>query len=326
MLFSEYMNRWLYDEGGYYSQKREIGKDGDFYTSVSSSRYFGGTIGYYLYSLIKNNRLPRDSVVCEIGAHKGYLLADLIQFVYTFDSSLLSTLKFVIVEPFLENRKMQKEYFQESFGDAVVLHHVGSLQELDEKSGFVVANELLDAFVCELYDDGKVAHIEDGELLWKEADSFYVEMAKELEISKGELPIGYRDFFKDLTKAFKKLEFVTFDYGEYKAQERFTLRTYLEHQTKPFEEIDFSKDFKISDITYDVPFKFTKDLGKEFGLEGEYSTQVKALLEMGILEILEILEKNVSHEEYLKEVSTVKTLIDPTILGERFKALRLRNY
>ncbi len=324
MLFSQFMQEWLYEDRGYYSQERTIGKEGDFYTSVSSSRYFGGTIGYYLYKLILKNRLPRNTVVCEIGAHKGYLLADLIQFIYTFDPDLIKSLRFVIVEPFEPNRVMQKSYFQDSFADEVVLHHVASLEEIQEDFGFVVANELLDAFPCELFQDGKIATIVDEELQWIKAPENATKLATELDLEKGELPVGYEDFFQNLTRSFKKLEFITFDYGEWKAQNRFTLRTYRKHETKPFEEIDFSKDYKISDITYDVPFEYTKDLALKHGLDGEYSTQVKALIDMGILEILEILEKNVTHADYLKEVATVKTLIDPTILGERFKCLRLR--
>ena len=82
MNFSTYMTQWLYSKEGYYSKEIVIGKEGDFYTSVSSSRYFGGTIGNYLVKLIKENKLPRDATVCEIGAHQGYLISDLIQFVY----------------------------------------------------------------------------------------------------------------------------------------------------------------------------------------------------------------------------------------------------
>lgn len=326
MVFSEYMEQWLYGENGYYSKEIVIGKEGDFYTSVSSSRYFGGTIGNYLVKLIKEGKLPRDTAVCEIGAHQGYLMSDLVQFVYTLDPSLLKSLKFVIVEPFEANREMQKKYFQDSFGDEVTLHHVQDLGELNEASGFVYANELFDAFSCELYDSGKAAFVEDGKIVWKEAPEEIEGFAKENGIEKGEIPLNIEPFIDSLKNAFKKMEFVTFDYGEWEFLNRFTLRTYLEHKTKPFEEIDFKEDFKKADLTYDVPFRYTYELFEKKGFKGEYGTQVKALIDMGILELLEMLEKNVPHEVYLKEVSTVKTLIDPSLLGERFKALRFRNY
>ena len=43
--FSSYFNNWLYGDDGYYSNYKTIGKEGDFYTAVSSSKFFGGTIG-----------------------------------------------------------------------------------------------------------------------------------------------------------------------------------------------------------------------------------------------------------------------------------------
>ena len=43
--FSEYFNSWLYENDGYYSKYKQIGKKGDFYTAVSTSSFFGGTIG-----------------------------------------------------------------------------------------------------------------------------------------------------------------------------------------------------------------------------------------------------------------------------------------
>ena len=40
----------------------------------------------------------------EIGAHHGYLLADIIQFIYTLKPQLLETLNFAIVENFKSSR------------------------------------------------------------------------------------------------------------------------------------------------------------------------------------------------------------------------------
>jgi SAM-dependent MidA family methyltransferase len=42
--FSNYFNDWLYGQDGYYSNYKQIGKDGDFFTSVSTSSFFGGSI------------------------------------------------------------------------------------------------------------------------------------------------------------------------------------------------------------------------------------------------------------------------------------------
>merc|ERR1711879_305032 len=79
LKFSEYFNKWLYGKNGYYANYKEIGKEGDFYTSVSTSSFFGGSIGKRVVDSIKEGTLPKNTTILEIGAHHGYLLADIIQ-------------------------------------------------------------------------------------------------------------------------------------------------------------------------------------------------------------------------------------------------------
>ena len=52
MRFSEYMSEWLYGEDGYYATYKNIGKSGDFYTAVSTSKFFGGTVAKHIISLV----------------------------------------------------------------------------------------------------------------------------------------------------------------------------------------------------------------------------------------------------------------------------------
>jgi SAM-dependent MidA family methyltransferase len=56
----------------------------------------------------------------------------------------------------------------------------------------------------------------------------------------------------------------------------------------------------------------------------EYKTQMSALINMGIMELLEILQKNVDEKVYEQELQKVKMLIMPQFLGERFKMIRFR--
>ena len=119
MRFSEYMNEWLYGKNGYYSNFKDIGKEGDFYTAVSTSAFFGASIANYLYKLIKNKYLSKNVALVEIGAHQGYLLGDMIRWLYTQDESLLNSMRFIIIERQDLVIKAQKEYFAKNFGDAV---------------------------------------------------------------------------------------------------------------------------------------------------------------------------------------------------------------
>ena len=56
MPFREYMRLWLYEgDRGYYASGRPVvGKDGDFYTSVSLSKFFGGAIAHYVLRLLED--------------------------------------------------------------------------------------------------------------------------------------------------------------------------------------------------------------------------------------------------------------------------------
>ena len=115
MKFSEYMTEWLYGKEGYYATYKNIGKSGDFYTAVSTSKFFGGTVAKHIISLVDEGFLASNGVVCEIGAHHGYFLADVCQFIYTLRPELLSTLKFSIVERFDELQEFQKNYFKDPY-------------------------------------------------------------------------------------------------------------------------------------------------------------------------------------------------------------------
>ena len=170
--FSEFMTKWLYDDDGYYASYEVIGKDGDFFTAVSSSKYFGGAIAKRIIKTIEEGFLPKNSTIIEIGAHRGYLLADIIEFIYTLKPELLKTLKFLIIERFDKLQDKQKKYFQDSFGDFIHLEHVKSLQDIKLDNAIIVANEIFDAFSCELIKDHNMMAFVDNKfkIHFKEID------------------------------------------------------------------------------------------------------------------------------------------------------------
>lgn len=332
MKFSEYMHEWLYGKEGYYSNVRTIGKEGDFYTAVSTSMFFGGSIAKRLLSTIEEGFLSPHTYVVEIGAHKGYLLADMIQFIYTLKPEWLKTLTFVIVEPFSVNQAMQKKYFKEAFGDAIELLHVKNLEELTCKEAFFVANEIFDAFACEVIYGNEMLFIEEGKAFFDDMDSFTCKKAEVYGVRKGELCLGYEAFAKAMAKSAERFEFITFDYGDKEAREDFSLRVYAKHQTYPFfgltdlveaslrEPLLFDALFQKSDITYDVTFSHLFQAFESSGMRlCAYSTQMKALVDFGLIELLELFANRVSPKVYEQEMNRIKTLIDPSFMGERFK-------
>ncbi|MCH9812798.1 MAG: SAM-dependent methyltransferase [Epsilonproteobacteria bacterium] len=339
MQFSEFMQSWLYGKDAYYSKYREIGKGGDFYTAVSSSMFFGGSIANRLISAIEEGFLTSKCSVVEIGAHQGYMLADIVQFIYTLKPALLSDLKFIIIEPHPENVQAQLDYFKDSFGDLVSLKHYPDLQSVKGKEAFVVANEIFDAFSCELVKEGQMLYMNGLVPEFRAQSDLIKAHCQKYHITQGEVGVGYEAFAKSLYHAFEKFEFVTFDYGDKEKRSDFSIRVYHKHNTYPFfaltdfvdEEKEKPKDvtlemlYKKSDITYDVNFGHLIDAFKESGVSLLfYKTQMAMLVEFGIIELLDQLQRHSDEKTYKSEMNRAKVLIDPAFMGERFKGVVFR--
>jgi len=327
MKFSEYMTEWLYGNDGYYATYKNIGKEGDFYTAVSTSKFFGGSIAKHIISLVDEGFLAENGVVCEIGAHHGYFLADVIEFIYTLRPKLLSTLQFAIVERFDALQEFQRNYFNESFGDVVSLTHYKSLSELKCENAFFIANEIFDAFPCELYYKGKTARVDGHNIEFDQENEWVKSKAEKYSKDRGEIAVGYEEFAKEMSLTCKKFEFMSFDYGEMMARPDFSIRVYEKHKVIPLfdEEIKRDELFGKSDITYDVTFQHVKDAYEEAGVDFvELKAQMVALVDMGILDLLEMLKDNADEKIYKQELEKAKMLIMPNFLGERFKMIRFR--
>ena len=330
--FSEYFHNWLYENNGYYANYKEIGKEGDFYTSVSTSSFFGGSIGKRVVDSIKEGTLPKNTTILEIGAHHGYLLADIIQFIYTLNPKLLETLNFAIVERFDNLQKQQIKYIQECFGDVVKIKHFNDISEAKLPHAFIVANEIFDAFSCELVytKDNKLqnAFVQNHKIDFEICqDKNIIEYCNKYKVTKGEVPIGYEKFVDTLCSNIKKFEFITFDYGDRVPRNDFSIRIYAKHEVFPiFEEnLNLKKLYSNSDITYDVFFPFISDCFKKNNIDNiQFKTQMLALVDFGIIELLEILKDNSDENTYLRESAKIKTLLEPTGMGDRFKMLHVK--
>ncbi len=333
------MREWLYGKDGYYSRFKKIGKEGDFYTSVSTTPFFGGAIAKRILAVIESGFLSKNCTVLEVGAHQGYLLADIVQFIFTLRPNLLKTLRFAIIEPQEEILKEQKWYLQSSFGDAVGFDFYRSFDEIKIEEAFIVANEIFDAFACEVIKDESMLFVENFDFDFCKQTKEVENLSKRYGIKRGEIAIGYEEFAKNMADKIEKFEFVTFDYGELEHRGEYSLRVYDTHKVYPFfsltkfaedeklkkRGINIGKLYKKSDITYDVFFTHLIDAFNETGVKNEsYKTQMSALVEFGIIELLEILKRAKGEKAYLSELNRVKVLIDPTFMGERFKCAVFR--
>ena len=321
------MHEWLYGEEGYYKNFKAIGKSGDFYTAVSTSSFFGASIANYFYTLLKEGKADKNGWLIEIGAHQGYLLCDMIQWLYTCDPTLVQTLKFGIVERQSEVQKAQLSYIKERFGDDIEITHFNDIAEVEVEYAFVVANEIFDAFPCELLKDEKIAFVKESEISWEEAPLEILAWAKTHRLTQGEIAVGYEDFAKEMASGIEKCDFVSFDYGEKYVRNDFSIRVYRSHETFPLfdEALNLSESYKKDDITYDVNFGHVIEAFSTEGFEEVvYETQARALIRFGLIDILEQFAKQTTQEKYVREADRVKTLISPTMMGDRFKMVHFR--
>jgi SAM-dependent MidA family methyltransferase len=321
------MNNWLYADDGYYTSFKTIGKSGDFYTAVSTSSFFGASIANYFYRLLQEGKANKNGWLIEIGAHQGYLICDMIQWLYTCDPHLVKTLKFGIVERQPAVREAQLAYIKERFGDDITITHFNDISELAVEYAFVVANEILDAFPCELLKDKKVAILNKHDISWEEASSEQLAWAKSHNLTQGEMAVGYEDFALEMAKGIKHCDFVSFDYGEKYVRNDFSIRIYKKHEVFPLfdEDLVLAESFQKDDITYDVNFSHVSEAFIEAGFEElHYETQARALIRFGIIDILEAFHKQTTPARYASEADKIKTLIAPTMMGDRFKLIHLR--
>ncbi|MDD3591716.1 MAG: SAM-dependent methyltransferase [Sulfurovum sp.] len=327
MHFSSYMNEWLYGEEGYYKTFKAIGKGGDFYTAVSTSRFFGASIANYFYKLLSEGKADRNGWLIEVGAHQGYLLCDMIQWLYTCDPSLVETLKFGIVERQPELQKAQLEYIKERFGEDIQITHFNDIEEVKAAYAFVVANEIFDAFPCELLKEEKIAVVEDHSVGWEDAPEKLLHWAKKHYLKQGEVAVGYEAFAEAMAGGIGKCDFVSFDYGEKYVRNDFSIRVYRKHETFPLfdEALELADSYQKDDITYDVNFGHVIEAFTAAGFNEEaYETQARALVRFGLIDILEMFSKQADKAAYAREADKIKTLIAPTMMGDRFKMVHFR--
>jgi SAM-dependent MidA family methyltransferase len=321
------MNNWLYGENGYYTTFKDIGKGGDFYTAVSTSSFFGASIANHFYKLIKEEAFKREGWLIEIGAHKGYLLCDMIQWLYTLDTTLVETLKFGIVERQPHVQEEQLRYIEERFGSDIQITHFNDVDEVEVDYAFVVANEIFDAFPCELIKDGQEAFVKNHNIEWQEADKELLAFASKHRQVKGEVAVGYEAFAQQMAKGIKRCDFVSFDYGEKLVRNDFSIRVYEKHKTFPLfdEELKLEEVYQKVDITYDVNFGHVIEAFEAAGFElDKYETQARALVRFGLIDILEQFAKQTTQANYVREADKIKTLIAPTIMGDKFKMVHFK--
>jgi SAM-dependent MidA family methyltransferase len=332
ITFETFMNMALYepDLGYYTSDKTDIGKTGDFYTSQHVHSVFGTMIGKQIKEFWELTGKPDDFVVVEPGAGAGYMCRDILD--YLKKNGLFNSINYAIVEMNPVVQKRQANLLKD-YSDKV--KWVSSLKELNPIKGCILSNELLDSFpvhMIEMNDEVKeifVTYKDDSlsEIIGYPSTDAVIKYINEFSLK---LPKGYRteinlrikDWLMSVHEVLLEGFILTIDYGypsyEYYDEDRNrgTLLCYHKHQVTE----DPYSNIGDQDITAHVNFSSVRKWGEEFGFTIlGFCQQGPYLVSLGIDEVIQELFSN--EREYLFEVAKIKKLILPGTIGETHKVM-----
>ncbi len=203
--FAEFMERALYSpETGYYmSRKREPGRKGDFFTSVSVGRCFGDLLAEHLAATWARLGEPAPWDVVELGAGEGWLIADVLGRLRETKSSVLQVEpRFSAVEKSPAGLERLRRRCA-SLAPPASVCAAANLMELPQPQGsaFLFANELIDALPVHLvmrqdqeWRELYVTMPDTGPpFRWLAGELSSPEVAREVEaIPQRDYPEGYR--------------------------------------------------------------------------------------------------------------------------------------
>lgn len=251
--FPEYLGIALYDPGlGYYAKSGDqVGRGGDFYTSVSVGPLFGKLLARRFLRWWEENGRPTEWRVMEIGAHDGKLAADILTEIRQLNRAAWECLEYAIPEPLQRLRGLQQERLA---GLASRLRIAADVKELADTSapGVAFGNEILDALPFHLIEmKGGTWHElvvdadEDRRLHFRPRMIHEgVDLAKRARSLGTDFPEGYRTeirtnfntFIRELSRCISGGPLLFTDYGfaapEYYDSSRSTgtLRTFSKHR------------------------------------------------------------------------------------------------
>src|SRR2546422_2468376 len=143
--FARFMELALYHPlYGYYERRAQpVGRQGDFFTSVTVGSLFGELLGFQFVAWLKAVG-PGPSQIVEAGAHDGRLAADILNFLKTHQPGLLERVDYWLIEPSAHRQRWQQQTLDQF---AAKVRWFDSLAALPASGvrGVIFSNELLDA-------------------------------------------------------------------------------------------------------------------------------------------------------------------------------------
>ena len=320
--FSRFMELALYEPGlGYYETHREIGRKGDFYTSVNVGSVFGEMLGFQFASWLQE--IEGNVQLVEAGAHDGRLAGDIMTYLRDWQPEFYSRCELILWESSNIHRNWQQETLSAFDGK------VRWVELLEPFRGVFFCNELLDACPVERLT-WEAGGWEQG-FVKSKAESF-VWVNQSAEAVKGWLKsvtppdravYALSDYapWQNVCESLQQGRAVVVDYGM-SGMEFFdpprkngTIRGYHHHQKVD----DVLQNPGNIDITASVNFSAVEQIATSAGLTtASFARQAQFLVN--------IFERTLKMPEQFPEwtpdrTRQFQTLVHPEHLGHSFKVL-----
>lgn len=303
MPFRDFMARALYEPGhGYYASGRaRIGREGDFFTSVSVGPLFGALLARQFAEVWEKLGHPADFTLVEQGAHDGTLAADVLTALPAEMPARLT-----IIEPTPHRRALQREKLATRD-----VRWVESVDALEPFTGIHYSNELIDAFPVHL------VHRVDGALRERavalEGDRFvFTDVLPSIDgLQEGEVNLAAQEWLATLAPKLTRGVVLIIDYGYTRADPRTdTLEAIAAHR-----RVDPLENPGGADITAHVDFTALA-AASDLDVLG-FTDQHHFLVALSRLHFAEGVRPDP------RDMRAFQALSHPTMLGRAFKVLAL---
>jgi SAM-dependent MidA family methyltransferase len=340
--FSKFMEWCLYhpDFGYYQTERKKIGKEGDYYTSPCVHPLFGYLIAKQLSQMAEILGEEAFDVV-EMGGGRGFLCQDILDWAKEKAPSFYQRLRYTLIEtgPSLLLEQRKRLIGEERSGKVSWMSLDTFEKGKDLFKGCLLSNELVDAFPIHrvMQDRGGLKELyvaqQGGRFLerWEEpsdprVETYFRRMGIPLfEGQKAEVNLKALDWIGSVSRCLKQGFVLTIDYG-YLAEELYapyrqegTFLCYFKHQISenPYERLGEQ------DMTSHVNFTGLIQWGAEPGLMlTGFVPQYRFLIGLGVFEEMEVMGRELAEIDALNLRLAIKHLIEPeTGMGEVFKVL-----
>ena len=322
---SQYMEICLWDdENGYYTSNDVLGEKGDFITSPEISQAFGELIGLWALNFHQQFINRKNLCITELGSGRGTLLKDAARAIFKVSNKQIE-LDITILEKSPKLINLQKKNLRNNN-----VRWIPDIKNLRPEPQIIIANEFFDALPINQYIKGnhgwhekKVSIKNDklclilDKLIWVPSDSVFSSFKKGETLEYSEQTISIFSYICNHLIRFDGV-LLLIDYGSISGIGN-TLQAVKKHESKNILEKPGQ-----SDLSSHVNFRLLKEIARKKNLYVSTVTeQQKFLLELGIMERLKSLTKNVSSAIAEKISLEVERLLDKDKMGTLFKVIAI---